>query len=59
MIYIVQNQLVTFSIVNDVKVNIFHLQNKEVNAQQKDGRMIPKIKDEAIKYMNYIIKFRF
>lgn len=59
MIYIVQNQLVTSSIVNDVKVNIFHLQNKEVNAQQKDGRMIPKIKDEAIKYMNYIIKFRF
>lgn len=59
MIYIVQNQLVTSSIVNDVKVNIFHFQNKEVNAQQKDGRMIPKIKDEAIKYMNYIIKFRF
>lgn len=59
MIYIIQNQLVTSSIVNDVKVNIFHLQNKEVNAQQKDGRMIPKIKDEAIKYMNYIIKFRF
>lgn len=59
MIYIVQNQLVTSSIVNNVKVNIFHLQNKEVNAQQKDGRMIPKIKDEAIKYMNYIIKFRF
>lgn len=59
MIYIVQNQLVTSSIMNDVKVNIFHLQNKEVNAQQKDGRMIPKIKDEAIKYMNYIIKFRF
>lgn len=59
MIYIIQNQLVTSSIVNDVKVNIFHLQNKEVNAQQKDGKMIPKIKDEAIKYMNYIIKFRF
>lgn len=59
MIYIVQNQLVTSSIMNDVKVNIFHLQNKEVNAQQKDSRMIPKIKDEAIKYMNYIIKFRF
>lgn len=55
MIYIVQNQLVTSSIVNDVKVNIFHLQNKEVNAQQKDGRMIPKIKDKAIKYMNYKI----
>lgn len=59
MIYIVQNQLVTSSIVNNVKVNIFHLQNKEVNAQQNDSRMIPKIKDEAIKYMNYIIKFRF
>lgn len=55
MIYIVQNQLVTSSIVNDVKVNIFHFQNKEVNAQQKDGRMIPKIKDKAIKYMNYKI----
>lgn len=55
MIYIVQNQLVTSSIVNDVKVNIFHLQNKEVNAQQKDDRVIPKIKDKAIKYMNYKI----
>lgn len=31
---------------------IFHLQNKKANMQQKG-------KNKAVKYMNYIIEFRF